>query len=311
MALRYYYSRTSTINKITKIQTLPNATFSKYNLNWATFYDNYNENYNDGGGFDVVHYTTSNFTVGKSIIRSNQGGLQIPSELANDYFDMITVSSITRENYINFPSSSYPKNYTIPAGSYIFLAPDHTFVDNEDIGLGSGYILYNNGSNHIALLPSTTRSNNTNSVLVNDLSKIKVSEFEGGDGYGGTETYEVFANENSLIYYAATDIVVNGWGETYDGYNYSGDAHYVSGTLYPVAADVTTSQQTFYNVNTTGAYDYNYGGSYKGSYYLEPSSVVLTTTTPQAGKSATISVRRTSSTGLNASTYGFPITYKY
>ena len=314
MATRYYYSKTNTTYKISKI-TRENFTGDPHELQWGLVQGSYNEQYNDGGGWYNFRYTPSSYlSVGKTVKEfafDAYGDTTIPSNLSNYYFSL---DPEWNSNYLSFIDPIIINRYdyyTIPAGNYIYLPPLDTFEVAESIygWETSGYYRQIGGSLINAILPSTSRTYNT---IQNELSQIEVgkSPLYDDDGYL-IENEPVYANNNCLIYYAVTDVVVQGYYDQIDN-DYEGQIDYVSGTLQFVKADITSTGNTYYTVKTTGDYDGYYDGGYpKGSYTLEPSSVSLTTTTPQAGKTVTVSVYRTASTGANASTYGFPITYKY
>ena len=301
MATRYWYSRTSTTYTLSKIvkENFPSSDIPY--LNWYYEEPPHDDEYNVNGSLDTAWYYSGIKSVGSTISEVNKVG---PN---NNYYK-------TPASYLGYLLSGgnhiwiWPQGtQTIPAGSYIVL-PSDSYHSGENMSSQ----LYYGGSYDYPILPATSLSYST---IKNQLSSIEIGSYEDWDVDWPPEYVSVYADINCLIFYAVTDVVVEGvCDQDNDTGNMTGWIYYKSGTLQFVKADMTSTDYTYYNVNSTGAYDWNYGGSYKGSYSLEPSQVSLVTVAnadPVAGQSATIAITRAASTGSNASTYGFPITYKY
>lgn len=294
MTTRYYYSTSTTTN------TLSNVTY--VNFNEPQYLNLYWECTDSGypTSFITFHYNTSYSTIlngSKSSDNSN-------------YF--ITEGSYATGSS-NYPYLIFgPKTITVPAGSYIFLPTHQEYVEYEysDGTVSSGYEYYHYGSEDKWIIPSAGRAYST---VKNELSNILLGHcFDSIDENDNIEYSDVYASIDNLVYYCKTNVVFYGWEEQdSDTGDCTGYLEYRSGTLQYLTGTVTSSTNTSYTVKTNNSYDYTYGGYAKGSYSLEPSSVSLTSSTPKAGQNATISVYRTSSTGSNANSYGYPITYKY
>lgn len=272
---RYYYSTTQTsyvLSNITK-ENHPNPN------NLVYFYESY---IYGNWQHTPFHYTT-NLATPCNLVTHPEGGM-FPS----GYF-------FGSPNEIGMPPSPPgPGEFelTIPAGNYIYLPTYYLTAEIDKPVYTEHY-----GSQDYWIIPPASHSYST-------INSNLMSTYMGENVDG----YSVYADDQMLVYYCATNVVFNCYSN--DIAFAGGYISYVSGTLQLVKGDVGEQTNTIYTVKTSSGHDHIYGDA-KGSYSLEPSSVVITTTSLEAGKSATISVTRSSSTGSNASTYGFPITYKY
>lgn len=274
---RYYYSTTQTsyvLSNITK-ENHPNPN------NLVYFYESY---IYGNWQYTPFHYTT-NLATPCRLVAYPDGGM-FPS----GYF-------FGSPNEIGMPPS--PPNQgafelTIPAGNYIYLPTYYSTAEVDQPVYTECY-----GSQDYWVIPPASHSYST---INSNLTSTYMGENVDG--------FDVCADDQMLVYYCATDVVFNCYSNDIAFSGSGGYISYVSGTLQLVKGDVGEQTNAIYTVKTSSSYDYTYGNA-KGSYSLEPSSVAITTTSLQAGKSATISVSRGTSTGSNASTYGFPITYKY
>ena len=215
----------------------------------------------------------------------------INSCYSSDGYYKVSIGNYTWPSYVGKTDNSigfgYGYTYKIPAGSYFGTATTDIYYEDEDGS--SGYKYSTIGFTTCCFISTnsfSTASNYVNSYIYYD---------EDDD----ENTYNIYYNS---LWYALTDILFCEWNDNNgSGYNYV----YMSGTAQYVKGTITSSSSTSYSVYP------NAGAGYNTKYTIEPSSIAISTSSIMAGKSATISITRSSSSGDNASTYGYPITYTY